>query len=152
VRIVALPGAEAPQSVASIPAGSQDVAEPAPVPDARPVTGSDGTPLSVSGAAGRISGDTGNRVGRSDFALDLGRFDSREAAESRWTDIRETQPALPATISSLILEDPQVPGGMRLMAGPFPNAADAAAACVYLSSGDITCSPALYPRETAARR
>jgi hypothetical protein len=152
VRIVALPGVETPMSVASIPADLRDVAEPAPVPGARPVSGTDGTPLSVSGAAGRISGDTGNRIGRSDFALDLGRFENREAAESRWAEIRETQPALPAAISSLVVEDPQAPGGMRLMAGPFPNAADAAAACVYLSSGDITCSPTLYPRETAARR
>lgn len=152
VRIVALPGVETPLNVASIPTDSRDVAESAPVPGARPLTGSDGTPLSVSGAAGRISGDTGNRIARSDFALDLGRFETREVAESRWAEIRETQPALPAAISSVIVEDPQGPGGMRLMAGPFPNAADAAAACVYLSSGDITCSPALYPRETAARR
>lgn len=152
VRIVALPGVETPVSVASIPAPSRDVTAPAPVPATRPMAGTDGAALSVSGAAGRISGDTGNRVGRSDFALDLGSFESRKAAESRWAEIRETQPALPAGISSRIVEDPQVPGGMRLMAGPFPNAADAAAACVYLSSGDITCSPALYPRDAAARR
>eukprot|EP00873_Tetraselmis_striata_P029158 jgi/Tetstr1/449422/TSEL_036517.t1 len=152
VRIVALPGVESPASVASIPVPSGDVTAPAPVPAARPMAGTDGTELSVSGAAGRISGDTGNRIARSDFALDLGRFESREAAESRWAEIRETQPALPVGISSRIVEDPQEPGGMRLMAGPFPNAADAAAACVYLSSGDITCSPALYPRDTAARR
>lgn len=152
VRIVALPGVESPVSVASIPAPSGDGTAAAPVPGARPMAGTDGTALSVSGAAGRISGDTGNRIARSDFALDLGRFESREAAESRWAEIRETQPALPAGISSRIVEDPQGPGGLRLMAGPFPNAADAAAACVYLSSGDITCSPALYPRDTAARR
>ncbi|SDU10770.1 SPOR domain-containing protein [Stappia sp. ES.058] len=152
VRIVALPGAEPPANVASVPtAENTEPALPA-VPGARPPTKPDDARLSISGAAGRISGAAGNRIGRSDFALDLGRFESREEAEGRWAEIRETQPALPATISSRIVDDPQNPGELRLMAGPFPNAADAAAACAYLSSGDITCLPALYPRDTAARR
>lgn len=152
VRIVALPGVETPASVGSIPVSKKADAASTPVPAARPASGADGNALSLSGAAGRIFGDSGGRIGRSDFALDLGRFDSRDAAETRWAEIRKTQPALPAKITSRIVEDPQDPGDLRLMAGPFPNAADAAAACVYLTSGDITCAPVLYPRDTAARR
>jgi hypothetical protein len=152
VRIVALPGVETPSSVASIPATDGNPPTTPPAPGVRAPGEPAGTELSVSGAAGRMSGEAGNRIGRSDFALDLGRFGSRADAEGRWAEIRETQTALPASISSRILEDPQSRGELRLVAGPFPNAADAAAACVYLSSGDITCSPVLYPRDTAAQR
>ncbi|WP_029057078.1 SPOR domain-containing protein [Stappia stellulata] len=152
VRIVALPGVPAPKSVASVPTAETVDPAASATPGPRPEEKPSSTALPVSGAAGRISGESGNRIARSDFALDLGGFANREEAEARWADIRETQPALPAGIFARYVEDAQSPDDIRLMAGPFPNAADAAAACVYLASGDITCQPTLFPRDTAARR
>jgi hypothetical protein len=133
VRIVALPTSEAPASVASIPAQSRS-REP--------------EVLQVTRAAGNLDEASRGRLGRTDFAIDLGRFDGEAAADEAWTRIRAAQTLLPTSIAHSKLSGPD--GGVRLLAGPFHNAADAAAACVYLAAEAVTCSAVPYPQQRAA--
>ena len=139
VRIVAAPGIEAPASVASIPQGS------APVPAAK-----EKPLLSITGAAGRIALESADRIERTDFAIDLGTYPSAAEAEAAWNELKTTQSQLPQTLETRIIDEAD--GSVHLFAGPYPNAADAAAACVYLGSGAITCRPVTYPRAVAASR
>jgi len=138
VRIVALPGTPAPEAVASIPKEADDDA-PA---EAR---------LSPAPPAGTISGAAGSRIERSDFGLDLGVFADAETAEARWAEIRDGDAALPPEIGIRRIEEPES-GEIRLIAGPFANAADAAIACVQLAVRDMTCTPVLFPQDTVAAR
>ncbi len=135
VRIVAAPGTEAPTSVASIPR--------TPAAKEKPL-------LSITGAAGRIALESADRIERTDFAIDLGTHASAAAAEAAWNELKATQSQLPPTLEARIIDEAD--GSVHLFAGPYPNAADAAAACVYLGSGAITCRPVTYPREVAASR
>ena len=135
VRIVALPSSEPPASVASIP---QKAVLRKP------------KPLQVTRAAGHLDEDSGGRIARTDFALDLGRFDSETAAEETWKEIRAAQTLLPSSIAHSKLAAPE--GKVRLLAGPFHNAADAAAACVYLAAEAVTCAAVPYPRDLSASR
>ena len=146
VRIVALPGTRVPETVASIPRAS----EPG-VPDGTERDGPETSILVVSPAAGRISGEGSRRVGRSDFGLDLGLHDTREDAMAAWSGLREEHAGLPEGIGATAVDDTES-ARVRLYAGPFANAADAAATCVYLAVRDITCTPSLYPQETMATR
>ena len=136
VRIVALPSADgAPESVASIP---KKTVLRAP------------KPLQVTRAAGHLDTKSGGRIARTDFALDLGRFNSETAAEEAWKEIRASQTLLPASIAHSKHAAPE--GKVRLLAGPFHNAADAAAACVYLAAESVSCAPVPYPQDLSARR
>lgn len=141
VRIVAAPGIEAPTSVASIPQGSARASVPAV--KEKPL-------LSITGAAGRIALESADRIERTDFAIDLGTYASTAEAEAAWKELKATQSQLPQTLETRIIDEAN--GSVHLFAGPYPNAADAAAACVYLGSGAITCRPVTYPREVAASR
>lgn len=137
VRIVAAPSAEAPSSVASIPRTSVPAAKEKPL-------------LSITGAAGRIALESTDKIERTDFAIDLGTHASAAAAETAWNELKATQSQLPTTLEARIIDEAD--GSVHLFAGPYPNAADAAAACVYLGSEAITCKPVTYPREVAASR
>ncbi|WP_349360553.1 SPOR domain-containing protein [Stappia sp.] len=143
VRIVALPGTPAPEAVASIP---EETAGGVPVDDA-PAEAR----LSPAPPAGTISGAAGSRIERSDFGLDLGVFADAESAEARWAEIRDGDAALPPEIGIRQIEEPES-GQIRLIAGPFANAADAAIACVQLAVRDMTCTPVLFPQDTVAAR
>lgn len=133
VRIVPLAGA-APEAVASI----------SPAEPPRP------SPLAVTPAAGRLAASADARIARTDFMLDLGRFDDAAAANAAWEAIRAAQTLLPAGLAPQTLPDGQ--GRLRLLAGPFPNAADAAAACVYLAADDLACAPVPAPQPASAAR
>lgn len=135
VRIVSAPGTEAPSSVASIPE--------TPAAKEKPL-------LSITGAAGRIALESADRIERTDFAIDLGSYASAAAAETAWNELKATQSQLPPNLETRIVDEAD--GSVHLFAGPYPNAADAAAACVYLGSVAITCRPVTYPREVAASR
>lgn len=139
VRIVALPVPGEATSTASIPAANKDEA-PAETPS-----------LSVRDAAGHIASDSGDRIQRTDFGIDLGRYASQSAAEEAWSGLRAAHKDLPAQVLSRIV--PQDDGeGVRLYAGPYPNAADAAATCVYIADEGISCRPVPFPRDRAEQR
>lgn len=140
VRIVAMPGTGEPARVASIPKAA---AAPEPASQTAPL-------LSVTGAAGQIAADSTDRIERTDFAIDLGTHASDKAALDAWAELLKTQQHLPASLTTRVVEETD--GRVRLFAGPYPNAADAAAACVYLGSGAITCKPSVFPRAVAAQR
>lgn len=135
VRIVALPMPGEATTTASIPtSGEQDTAEE---PN-----------LSVNGAAGHIASDSGDRIRRTDFGIDLGLYASRNAAEEAWTSLRAAREDLPAQLVSRVL--PEEEGqSVRLYVGPYPNAADAAASCVHIADEGISCRPVPFPRDRA---
>ncbi|MBA5776554.1 SPOR domain-containing protein [Stappia sp. F7233] len=136
VRIVALPSHDEPATVGSIPAPGHKAATPADgSQSARPT-------LAVSRAAGTIAGDGDGRLARTDFAIDLGVFSSPEDAGLAYRRIKAELGALKANLAPhLAPGGSEKSGQMRLLVGPFPNAADAAAACVLLAAHKIGCQP-----------
>ncbi|MCA1297051.1 SPOR domain-containing protein [Stappia indica] len=164
--------AEAPAEAASVAAAS--VAAPAakvlPVPPPAPVRivlppqdsivpsstasigGSAGAPddtpqryaLPVTRAAGRVASISGQRISRTDFAVDLGSYGSLAAAEAAWSGLTGKYPKLLSGVRRRILDDAPAKGGTRLTAGPFPNAADAAGACVFLTAEEFPCKPTVF--------
>lgn len=136
VRIVALPVPGEATTTASIPASGEQgavIEEPT---------------LSVNVAAGHIASDSGDRIQRTDFGIDLGLHASRSAAEEAWTGLRAARKDLPGQLISRIV--PEEDGkGVRLYVGPYPNAADAAATCVHIADEGISCRPVPFPRDRA---
>lgn len=146
VRIVALPGASGSDAVGSIPrplekpvatatdaAAVLSVSDPAQAPA-----------LTVGRAAGRISGAESGRIARTDFAIELGRFDSAADADAAWKKLTSGATKIPGELAHRLVETET--GGARLLAGPFPNAADAATACAFLAAPDLPCRPVADPR------
>lgn len=140
VRIVALPVPGETTNTASIPATNTDET-PAEAPS-----------LSVRGAAGHIASDSGDRIQRTDFGIDLGPYASQSAAEEAWSGLRATHKDLPTQVLSRIVPDEDGGKGVRLYAGPYPNAADAAATCVYIADEGISCRPVPFPRDRTEQR
>nr|WP_245153057.1 SPOR domain-containing protein [Stappia taiwanensis] len=164
--------AEAPSVAASVAAAS--VAAPAakviPVPPPAPVrivlppqdstppsstasigpsaSETDDTPqryaLPVTRAAGRVASISGERISRTDFAVDLGAYGSLAAAEAAWSGLTGKYPKLLSGVRRRILDEAADTGGTRLTAGPFPNAADAAGACVFLTAEEFPCKPTVF--------
>ncbi|MBC2859515.1 SPOR domain-containing protein [Stappia sp. 28M-7] len=139
VRIVALPVPGEAVTTASIPAPEEQA----------PAAEEPG--LSVRNAAGHIASDSGDRIQRTDFGIDLGLHASQSAAEEAWTGLRAARKDLPAQLVSRIV--PEEDGkGVRLYVGPYPNAADAAATCVHIADEGISCRPVPFPQDRAEQR
>lgn len=134
VRIVLPPqDSIAPSSTASI-SGSAGESDDTPQRYALPVTR----------AAGRVASISGQRISRTDFAVDLGTYGSLAAAEAAWSGLTEKYPELLSGVRRRILDDAADTDGTRLTAGPFPNAADAAGACVFLTAEEFPCKPTVF--------
>lgn len=77
------------------------------------------------------------------FAIDLGRFSSRDHAREGWQKLKALAPdivldARPRTVSTQ-LSNGEVE--LRLLGGPYANVANAAQACAALSQIKIACRP-----------
>lgn len=138
VRIVALPGGDAPGSTASIPAPSEQDAHPTPALPS----------LAMTQAAGHIAPGSAERIQRTDFAVDLGSYASQADAEAAWSKLRSARKDLPDQLQSHILAA-ETGDGVTLYAGPYPNAADAAMTCVHISDEGIRCRPVPFPQVRA---
>ncbi|WP_321504309.1 SPOR domain-containing protein [Breoghania sp.] len=82
---------------------------------------------------------------RSQFGIDLGAYGSLAEVANAWRAMRVTESSVIGPLSPLasIIErgDKMV---AHLVAGPFDNAADAAAACARLEKRLIACQPTLF--------
>ncbi|MXN66982.1 hypothetical protein GR183_18875 [Stappia sp. GBMRC 2046] len=135
VRIVALPKAGEPATVGSIP---DEGTPPASGEDRKAV-------ISIAPPAGKTAGEA---LSRTDFAVDLGLYPSEDAARKTLSAIKEHLALLEGTLEPRVRPAPAASGGrkdeVRLLIGPFANAADAAAACVLLSAREVPCRPNIF--------
>ena len=86
-----------------------------------------------------------NSAPRSNFGIDLGQYASLDDVESAWSALKVTESAIIGSLSPLASVY-QANGTMsaHLLAGPFPNAADAAKTCARLTARRIACKPTLF--------
>lgn len=103
-------------------------------------------PITTGSIAKPADGMAGAAVApRSEFGIDLGSYASLADVASAWQAMRVTESAIIGKLSPLAAVTEKA-GTMsaHLVAGPFSNAADAAAACARLSKRRIDCTPTLY--------
>lgn len=141
VRIVDLPksGAAEPVATGSIPQTEAS-------PDALTRDLAAAMVIRPADPSGRTLGSS-TVIGRSDFAIEIGRYASRAEADAAWTGFRDVHQDRMADLRALTVP---VEGadGVRLLAGPFANAALAAVACLRLSEdGSTGCRPTFFVGE-----
>lgn len=85
---------------------------------------------------------------QSSFGLDLGGAPDRNSALALWAYLLNLESGQLSHLQPL-MQARTTPGGteMRLILGPFADAADAAAACARLQAGGTSCSTTLYSGE-----
>ncbi|MEH0073103.1 hypothetical protein V6L75_00755 [Pannonibacter sp. Pt1] len=143
VRIVSLPASSTPPpaTTAAIPP------EPAPE-DAQTPPEDDGSALMIRPVdpAGRTIGSA-DRIGRSDFAIEIGRYASRSAASDSWETFASAHTDKMSGLRALTQPAGDDPESVRLLAGPFANAAAASVACLRLELEQKACAPTLFSGE-----
>lgn len=90
---------------------------------------------------------------RSDFGIDLGSYYTLDDVEAAWKALQATEGAIIGSLSpraSIYQNNGKF--SAHLLAGPFPNAADAAATCARLTSRQISCKPTLYVGQQLSMR
>lgn len=107
---------------------------PAPVEEPKQVR-----TVSVEPPAG-----TEQAVSRTVFGVDLGSEPSFGALRIRWDNLRRKYPELARLSPRISVRDNSGKVELRLIAGPFENAADAAKACASLLSKGAVCDGGLF--------
>lgn len=132
------------------------VPEPVSEPEPEIVTGSinpmDGLddlpaapePIRPGSASGKATARGNASINRTDFGVVVGRFPNEAAAADAWLSFKEKNEERMTDLRPVVSPSEQEAGMVNLMAGPFPNAADAAVACLRLLEVSGTCHPALY--------
>lgn len=142
VRIVQLPKATPDEP--NIATGSIPTTEVAPPAITRDLA--EAMVIRPADPAGRTLGSSA-MIGRSDFAIEIGRYANRAEADAAWIGFRDAHKDRMADLRALTAP---VEGadGIRLLAGPFANAALAAVACLRLSEdGTSACRPTFFVGE-----
>lgn len=96
-----------------------------------------------------ITGSTGANDGpvisQTLFAIDLGTYRTMAALDTGWQKAKQDHAGLLGELNALAnVDDGQNGVELRLLAGPFRNAADAASYCARLVSQGRNCQPSLY--------
>jgi hypothetical protein len=146
VRVVALPrsasaGNEEPQTTASIPPELAPSENPLSLQDI-----TDALMIRPADPAGRTQGSA-DRISRSDFAIEIGRYASRSAASDGWDAFQSTHSGKMSGLRALTQPAAASGEDVRLLAGPFANAAAASIACLRLEISQNSCSPAFFSGE-----
>jgi hypothetical protein len=81
---------------------------------------------------------------RTTFGVDLGSEASFGALRTRWDNLRKQYPELGRLSPRISARDKNGKVELRLIAGPFENAADAAKACASLLSKGTLCDGGLF--------
>lgn len=115
---------------------------PAPVPTV-PVTRSD--------AADTRRAEVGSP--RTEFGIELGAFEDLTAVRTAWRKLLTDHPDLFGDLDALAtVRDRAGATELLLVAGPFPNAADAATRCTKVEDAGMTCLPAFFLGQALAIR
>jgi hypothetical protein len=110
------------------------VEEPAPVEE----------PKQVRTVAVESPDGIDQAVSRTVFGVDLGSEPSFGALRIRWDNLRRKYPELARLSPRISVRDNSGKVELRLIAGPFENAADAAKACASLLSKGAVCDGGLF--------
>ncbi|MGH6664465.1 MAG: SPOR domain-containing protein, partial [Pseudolabrys sp.] len=81
-----------------------------------------------------------------EFGIDLGGGASLEALRVHWASVKANYGPLPTGLHPLAAHRPKPTGGRtyRLVAGPLPNAAEAARLCARFPVARLSCRPAKF--------
>ncbi len=96
-----------------------------------------------------------NVATRPEFGVDLGGATTVEGLRTLWAGVRSRHGGLLDGLRPIVsVREVARPGGveLRLVAGPFPNAASAARLCATLASLGALCQPALFDGQRLAAR
>lgn len=131
--------------------------EPGPTAALPPVSkGTRRTPAGlpqVRRSANGFAAPTANSAPRSDFGIALGDFYSLDDAEKAWSALMQTEASIIGQLSPLAAVEQRSNGMVaHLLAGPFANAAEAAATCARLAAREIECKPTLYAGQRLSMR
>ena len=84
-------------------------------------------------------------VTQTQFGVELGSFADLSTVKKSWRELRENQPGLFQDLNALAsVRERAGKTELVLVAGPFPNAADAANRCALIDSAGLACLPAFY--------
>ncbi|MGD9867543.1 MAG: SPOR domain-containing protein [Hyphomicrobiales bacterium] len=80
------------------------------------------------------------------FAVELATAPDPESAAKQWSALKQQHTVLLANLEPKVgkPEDPAGKGPLRLIAGPFTNAADASIACVRLRAAGASCAETVF--------
>ena len=98
---------------------------------------------------------SGSTATRTEFALDLGGDATMEGLRARWTDLQGSQGQALTGLRPLVsVQEGRQRGGveLRLIAGPFANAATAARTCAVLQTQGVSCQTAVFDGQRLAPR
>ncbi len=102
-------------------------------------------PLS-RGAVARV-GAGGSSASRTEFAVDLGAEPNMDALRVRWATLRTTHAPVLGTLRPLAsVRESNRPGSieLRLVAGPFADAGEAARVCASLETRGVSCQTTVF--------
>ncbi len=108
-------------------------------------------PARTADAANPDQQDEGREteISRSEFGIDLGGFQSMSALKTKWQTFAKQNPDLAKSLQPRAgISEKNGALEVRLIAGPFSNAADAIILCAKMGADGKTCQPALYSGET----
>jgi hypothetical protein len=92
-------------------------------------------------------------VAHTRFGVELGVYPDLTALKAAWRTLLETRPELFGDLEALAtVRDRGGRTELLLVAGPFPNAADAASRCAQVEQAGIACLPAFYLGQALAIR
>src|SRR5476651_1594242 len=126
-------------------ATTPQAAEPAPPPvAAEPATEAAPPPLHV--AAAPALEPVAAPPAKSDYGIDLGGAGSLEALRIHWAALKANYGPLLGGLHPVAAQQPKHPAGItyRLVAGPLPNAAEAAQLCARFQVTRTGCRPAKF--------
>ncbi len=124
-----------------------------PTPPRAPVFPSETpmVPVTRSDAADTRRTEVG--AARTEFGIELGTFEDLTAVRGAWRKLREEHPGLFADLDALAtVRDRSGATELLLVAGPFRNAAEAAARCTKVEDAGMACLPAFYLGQALAIR
>lgn len=98
----------------------------------------DRSPLPVSG---------GGQAMKTMFGVELARGESTGALRKKWAQLGAEHKALLAGLQARSAEGPADSDALRLIAGPFPNAAEAAQLCASLRAAKSECTETVFSGE-----
>lgn len=115
----------------------------------KPVQASEPARVSVEQSPPIITGSTSNPIdatlSQTLFAIDLGTYPNMAALDEGWAKSKKEYAGLLGQLNALANVNDGTNGvELRLVAGPFKNAADAASYCARLVAQGQRCQPSIY--------
>jgi hypothetical protein len=129
----------------SIPQASPEKkAEPAQIPAHTGITPANADPKPVRTTSVTTEEDSDSAPTHTTFGVDLGSETSFGGLRTRWDNLRKQYPELARLSPRISARDKNGKLELRLIAGPFENAADAAKACAGLLTKGTLCDGGLF--------